>query len=260
MKPQDRIAIFALSTHLLSLHDFSQDAASLQSSVERFSPRLLAAFDASHPDNFHVPALANDPSWRAFENHVNNANGEIADAYVVDRIEMTSAALLSIADYVKDIPGHKSLVWVSDGIPIQLGVSRIGVPDRDRFLFADDMTGLAQTLSRVDMAIYPIDAGGIDVDDSASAFFMRGDQRDSFRLIADNTGGKAFYGTNDIAGAITPPLKTAATFIPLASIQTTAIGMGNSAKSKSVCEIQVRISGTGAVTSLFRTAPTAPPS
>jgi VWFA-related protein len=202
VKPQDRVAIFALSTHLLALHDFTQDAASLHSSVERFSPRLLAAFDASHPDNFHVPALANDPSWRAFENHVNNANGEIADAYVVDRIEMTSSALLSIADYVKDIPGHKSLVWVSSGIPIQIGSDRIGVPDRDRFLFADDMTGLAQTLSRVDMAIYPIDAGGIDADDSASAFFMRGDQRDSFRLIADSTGGKAFYGTNDIAGAI----------------------------------------------------------
>jgi VWFA-related protein len=202
VKPQDRVAIFALSTHLLALHDFSQDAASLQSSVERFSPRLLAAFDASHPDNFHVPALANDPSWRAFENHVNNANGEIADAYVVDRIETTSSALLSIADYVKDIPGHKSLVWVSDGIPIQIGSDRIGVPDRDRFLFADDMTGLAQALSRVDMAIYPIDAGGIDVDDAATGFFMRGDQRDSFRLIADNTGGRAFYGTNDIAGAI----------------------------------------------------------
>jgi hypothetical protein len=31
---------------------------------------------------------------------------------------------------------------------------------------------------------------------------MRQDQRESFRLLADRTGGKAFYGTNDISAAI----------------------------------------------------------
>ena len=61
VKPQDHVAIFALTTQLLALHDFTDDAASLANSVNRFSPRLLAAFDASHPENFHVPALASDP-------------------------------------------------------------------------------------------------------------------------------------------------------------------------------------------------------
>ncbi len=212
VKPQDRVAIFALTTQLLVLHDFTEDVASLQSSVARFSPQLLAAFDASHPDNFHVPALANDPSWRVFEGHVNNANGEIADSYVINRFQITYAAIVAIADYVASIPGHKSLVWVSDGIPIQLGSDHIGIPDRDDFRIdnssvpgmprTSDLSGLARLLNRVDMAIYPIDAHGVDVDDSASAFNMRQDQRDSFRVLADDTGGKAFYGTNDIKGAI----------------------------------------------------------
>jgi VWFA-related protein len=212
VKPQDRVAIFALTTHLLALHDFTEDVASLQSSVARFSPQLLAAFDASHPDNFHVPALASDPSWRVFEGHVNNASGEIADSYIINRFQITYAAVLALADYVANIPGHKSLVWVSDGIPIQLGSDRIGIPDRDDFRIdnssvpgmpgSSDLSGLARLLNRVDMAIYPIDAHGVEVDDSASAFHMRQDQRDSFRVLADDTGGKAFYGTNDITGAI----------------------------------------------------------
>jgi VWFA-related protein len=212
VKPQDHVAIFALTTDLLALHDFTEDAAALASSVNRFSPRILAAFDASHPSEFNVPALANDPFWKSFENHVNNANGEIADSRVADRFRITYAALVAIADYVAGIPGHKSLVWVSGGIPIQIGAGRIGVPDHDNFRFDDsdapgmtsgsDVNGLARVLNRVNMAIYPIDAHGIDVDDSPAAFSMRQDQRDTSRVLADRTGGKAFYGTNDIAAAI----------------------------------------------------------
>jgi VWFA-related protein len=84
VKPQDHVAIFALTTQLITLHDFSDDMAALQNSVERFSPRLMAAFDASHPDDFHVPAADNDPALKAFENRVNNANAEIADSRVID--------------------------------------------------------------------------------------------------------------------------------------------------------------------------------
>jgi len=212
VKPQDHVAIFALTTELLPLHDFTQDSAALAESMSRFSPRLLAAFDASHPEDFHVAALANDPLFQRFQNRVNEANGEIADAYVFNRFSTTYAALVAIANYVAPIPGHKSLVWVSGGIPIQLGLDRIGVPDRDDFRFDNSsppgtaanagMSGLARILNRANIAIYPIDAHGIDVDDSPSAFFSRQDQRDTFRLLADRTGGKAFYGTNDISGAM----------------------------------------------------------
>lgn len=210
MKPQDRVAIFALTNDLVVLHDFSEDAESLRNSVERFSPRLLAAFDASHPDDFHVPALAGDPSFRAFEGHVSNANSEIADSNIINRFQSTYAAIEGIANYVASVPGHKSLVWVSGGIPIQIGTDRIGVADRASSHFnssagsagARDLNGLAGVLNRADMAIYPIDAHGIDSSDSAAGFNARQDQRDSFRLLADRTGGKAFYGTNDIARAM----------------------------------------------------------
>lgn len=198
VKPQDRVAIFALTTQLVPLHDFTEDGASLQSAVDRFSPRLLASFDASHPSNF--PALPGDPSGNSIENRFKNATGEIADFHTINRFRLTYAAVQDIANYVADIPGRKSLIWVSDGIPLQIGSDRIGVPDRDNLSFASGLDGLGRVLNRVNMAIYPVDAHGVEI--AASAFFMRQNQRDSFRRLADNTGGKAFYGTNDVAGAI----------------------------------------------------------
>jgi VWFA-related protein len=209
-KPQDHVAIFALTTDLLLLHGFTEDAAALSRTVDRFSPRLLAAFDASHPTDFRVPALANDPFFASFENRVNNANGEIADLRIADRFRMTYSALVAIANYVGSIPGHKSMVWISGGIPIQVGLENIGVADRENFSLANsgvtgavgDMSGLARELNRANVAIYPVDVHGVDVKDSPAAFFMRQNLRDTFRLLADKTGGKAFYGTNDVAGAI----------------------------------------------------------
>ncbi len=195
----DHVAVFALTNNLLLLHGFTEDAGALANSVNRFSPRLLASFDASHPSNFDVPALANDPFFKSFENHVNNANGEIADARVADRFRITYAALESIAEYVATVPGHKSLVWVSGGIPIQIGVENIGVPDRDYFDLENsglpgsgDLSSLGRALNRANMAIYPVDAHGIDGDDSQGGFSMRQNQRDTFRVLADKTGGKAF--------------------------------------------------------------------
>lgn len=212
VKPQDRVALFGLTTELLVLHDFTEDAQALANSVNRFSPKLLAAFDASHPEPFHVPGLADDPMFRTFENRVNGANQAIADGSTTDRIRITYGALVAIANYVDKIPGRKSLVWVTGGIPMHVGAGRIGVPDRDHFSLSgpgvpglssgEDMEALTRALNRVNMAVYPIDVHGLDIDDRPAAFFAREAVRDTFRTIADETGGKAFYGTNDVAGAI----------------------------------------------------------
>ncbi|MGC1580395.1 MAG: VWA domain-containing protein [Candidatus Acidiferrales bacterium] len=212
IQPQDHVAIFALTSDLLVLHTFSDDSVALANSVSRFSPQLIEAFDTSHPGQFHAPALSNDPFWKSFEGHVNGANAEIADSAAGDRYRITYAAFMAIADYVATIPGRKSLVWVSGGIPINIGTTRIGVPNRDTLHLENtsppgmaagkNLGGLAGVLNRVDMAIYPIDAHGIDTASGAGAFFSRWSLRFTFELLADTTGGKAFFGTNDLAGAI----------------------------------------------------------
>jgi VWFA-related protein len=219
VRAQDHVALYALTTQLRILQDFTGDTSSLVSAANRIQPKETVAFDASHPENFDVPALHNDPMWMRFQDAVNNANGEIADQYTINRVGLTTAAIIAIADHVAGIPGRKSLIWISDGIPIQIGMDRIGAVDRDTVSFGgtnagaassstpprNDLSAAARALNRSNLTIYPVDAHGVEVDPvggGGAAFFMRQDRRDTFRLLADRTGGKAFYGTNDIAGAI----------------------------------------------------------
>lgn len=218
LKPQDHVAIYALTSQLILIHEFTQDTAALVAAVSQFTPKEIAAFDASHPDNFHVPALANDPFWQRFEAHVNNANAEIADQNIINRAAATSVALRAIANHVAEIPGRKNLIWVSGGFPLSIEVGYVGAADRESRSLDPDAKSAGEALNRVNMAIYPVDIGGVttlgftdpsnnnpgcvDCVKEAPGFFARQNLWDSERQLAKATGGQAFYGSNDISDAI----------------------------------------------------------
>jgi VWFA-related protein len=257
LKPQDHVAIYALTTNLIVLHDFTQDASALASAVSRFTPKELATFDASTAQPLDFVSLTGDPQWQGFQNALNNAEGAINDQYTLNRIGTTAAALEIIAEHVATIPGRKSLIWVSGGFPIQIGMPKLGTPqivnqaaassgsggdprtlagvgqsqpvgggdptnqltrpERETSEQTAIITKATRALNHVNMAIYPVDAHGVEVSVgmdpgtrssiaqpslSSGGFFDRQDIRDSSRLLADRTGGKAFYGTNDIRGAV----------------------------------------------------------
>jgi VWFA-related protein len=257
LKPQDHVAIYALTTNLIVLHDFTQDASALATAVNRFTPKELASFDASTAQPLDLVSLTGDPQWQGFQNSLNNAEGMINDQYTLNRIGTTAAALEIIAEHVATIPGRKSLIWVSGGFPIEIGLSKLGTPqivnqaptssgsggdprtlagagqsqpvgggdptnqltrpERESSEQTAIITKATRALNRVNMAIYPVDAHGVEVSGGTDSgtrsaslqpslatggFFDRQNIRDSSRLLADETGGKAFYGTNDIRGAV----------------------------------------------------------
>jgi VWFA-related protein len=253
LKPQDHVAIYALTTRLLILHEFTQDSSALVAAVSRFTPKELAAFDASHTASVDLVALTGDPDWLGFQNALNNANGQISDRYTMSRVATTAAAIEAIANHVASIPGRKSLIWVSGGIPIQIGFANVAAPDPDASidtssthdprsaaakgqaqavgggsaqnqLAATDRESsalqshaaeAAQALNRANVAIYTVDVAGAELDPgmtpgmrpfnpstNSDAFFNRHNDRDSFKLLADRTGGLAFFGNNDIRDAM----------------------------------------------------------
>ena len=221
VKPQDHVALYALTSQLLILHDFTQDASSLVAGASKFTPKELAAFDASTTPDVDLVTLGSDPQWQKLQDSLNNAQGMISDQNTINRKETTVAALAAIADHVAGIPGRKSLVWVSGGIPIQIGAGLAGLPGPDRETatsFNDDLKLAAQALSRADMAVYAVDSHGVEVAtgtnpgmrgkldspslSSSSGFFARQDLRDSSKLLADETGGLAIFGNNGIRDAM----------------------------------------------------------
>jgi len=238
LKPQDHVAVYGLTTQLLILHDFTRDSADLVAAAQHFSPKELAAFDATNTPNIDLLTLGADPQWANLQNSLNNANGIIGDQYTQDRVAMTVEAMNVIANHVSSISGRKSIVWISGGVPIQIGMARIGTnayggssaigdtstanrlprPDRDAAKFDNALQQVAETLNRFNIAMYAIDAKGVELDPTmdvsgrgrrlsdqvrdTSVLNAEQDSRDSAQLLADRTGGLAFFGNNDIRGAI----------------------------------------------------------
>ena len=250
LRPQDHVAIYALTKDLLILHDFTQDSASLVNAVSHFTPEEMAAFDASNPEKINLVRLGASKDWLGFQNALNNINAAVADRATIDRARITTAAIETIADHVAAIPGQKSLVWVSGGFPIQIGSVVIGRPDQLTLEPASDprtLAGITQpspvggedttnklnhgdresetlqpsinraalALNRVNMVMYPIDATGVLVDagtgvkernvtsaQDSSTLAKEQETRDTSKLLADQTGGLAFFGSNDIRDAL----------------------------------------------------------
>ena len=251
MKPQDRVAIYVLTTKLIVLHDFTQDATALVDAVGRFTPKETAAFDASNTAMVDLVDTFGDPGFTSLQNAVNSANGQDADQNTINSVTTVSNALIAIADHVASVPGRKSLVWISGGLPLQIGTNNFATSNRDTMSFGSSRTpspskstndnpvggssnpnqltppdrdllsnaptfgDATQALNRADISIYPIDVHGVELSAgmdpntrlpaanlAAQGFNSRQNNRDTFRLVADHTGGVAFYGNNDIREGI----------------------------------------------------------
>jgi len=257
VKPQDHVAIYALTASLIVLHDFTRDVSALVNAVGRFTPKEIAAFDASTAQAPDFVSLTGDPQWQGFQNALSNSEGMIGDQNTLNRIGTTVSALEIIAAHVATISGRKNLIWVSGGFPIQIGMPKLGNlqtqtqpatgsggggdprtvagqgqsqpvgggdptnkltrNSRETGSQVASIRRAADALDRANIAIYPVDARGVELNAGISptvrsapaqpslasgGFFERQDLRDTSNLLADRTGGIAFYGNNDIRDAI----------------------------------------------------------
>jgi VWFA-related protein len=131
--------------------------------------------------------------------------------FVMDRVARTMAALIAIANYVAQFPGRKNLIWVSAGFPIAIGFDQPRAPGdtRDQVHFTPELERAFKALNNADLAVYPVDARGLVASDGAAAtrsgdtnvndFYSSHGTMDE---LADHTGGRAFYNSNDLAGVI----------------------------------------------------------
>lgn len=195
LKSQDHVAIYGLTSQLLVLHDFTQDDSALVDSVNKFAPREQMVFDQSFATRvtFVGPSTGATSPWQNLGQALESPNRQISNHYLKLRMETTTEALKAIARHVAAIPGRKSLLWVSGGFPIQIGLPSIGRPnnlelatnqptDQSQTTVCNDVTNqlacpedetgtfdeqvkqAERELNRANVAIYPIDAHGVAVD------------------------------------------------------------------------------------------------
>ena len=133
--PKDRIAVYTLGNKLRVLCDFTDSPEELQKILAKFRGSTGTDVITAEPD-------PSDTGNAALDELVNHANETFANKAQSDGALSTLAAFAAIAGHVADLPGRKTLVWLTGSLPFSLA-------------------GAAKIFNRANLSVYPVDARGL---------------------------------------------------------------------------------------------------
>jgi len=231
LHPQEYVALYWLGNKLYLLNDFTTNVASIREALVRPKGESNREVAESNVDYLHTnspnPSLpAGISKGQTYDREAFRAAFEqrVANESTKDRVRLTEAALIAIAHNLGARKGRKNLVWVSGSFPFTLGNEKFDLDwaNDTGDTSSSQIARAAQALTDADVAVYPVDARGLMGTDASAAgdfseapppeFSGEGNERlptraapgniETMKVLAERTGGKAFYGTNDISGAL----------------------------------------------------------
>jgi VWFA-related protein len=204
------IAVYALSTKLQVLHDFTNDPAELKNAIESFRAE----------NSILIENPTNGPKYEYVDPGLEAIAEEAGRNWTEKRLYATLEAMNSLARALAGYPGRKNLIWVSGGFP-----QMINPVTRN---YTDATTRTADLLSNAQIAVYPVDARGVATSPAFQAQNGKGggvspatlskeaaallDAHNAMNLLADMTGGKAFYNRNDLGEGIVKSMDDGSTY------------------------------------------------
>jgi VWFA-related protein len=234
--PGQRMAVLALGLRLYLLQDFTDDRDLLRAAVDRYLTRRGFAgslagstemIAASDPAAATVTAPGAPP--------VGDLDVGVRGVGPKERARITLQALQAIARATAGYSGRKNLIWISAAFPVYL-------PSGEVLAAADeDIRRTTNLLSAAQLAVYPVDGRGLEpfslVDVSAPPRMMSDAvepvprdfgpalaeqlqaratnkfyRQATMKTIAENTGGRAFYDSNDLDAAVREALADGSTY------------------------------------------------
>src|SRR5580692_2047830 len=129
-------------------------------------------------------------------------------------ITYTLDGLQTVAQALAGVPGRKSLIWASGGFPFSVSDNTMQLAPAGRDTLADVLPLYERTwqlLNDAEIALYPVDVKGLQVTSMAGAPVRNPgknysrrmqnrlfDTQSSFQTFAEMTGGRAYFGSNDL--------------------------------------------------------------
>jgi len=227
--PGTRVAIFTLGSRLRFVQGFTADTTTLLAALNDKKTEVTAAKDPASRTHRDDEADADNiqtmikmaggytPGIGAVEDSMR----DFSDIQLSERTEMTLDALSFLARYLSGVPGRKNLIWFSSSFPVTIfPVESRRLPTGSLQQHSSQIRETADLLTSAKIAVYPINATGLTsqqgldieemgpanksvlnssvaTDSSGSANTMN-----AMQTLATDTGGKPFYNTNDLAGAL----------------------------------------------------------
>jgi VWFA-related protein len=241
MQPGTRVAIFMLGSKLRFVQGFTADTSVLLAALNDKRNGMKSEKDSSfrsRSDNDDDAAdIANLRVMQASGYGIEALQAAQADSRAHDygtRASMTFEALNYLGHYLAGIPGRKNLIWFASSFPVIIFPA---VEQRDRIKqnpnlpgYLDQVRTTADLFTLSKIAVYPIGAAGMMTEHIAEANAAgpgaaggvghTGSQADTvmspysasageranttyaMEQLAASTGGKAYYNTNDLNGAM----------------------------------------------------------
>ena len=241
------MAIYLLGNKLTLVQDFTSDPEVLRKAVagvKRQGSKLLdnAAGTTRMADmpagSVMIATMMDVPQIKA---QLEEFHDQHTAAQADSRVRFTLDALNSLGRYLAGYPGRKNLVWVSESFPFSIVLDKItSQNNRD---FSREVAATGSLLSNAQIAIYPVDAkalgGNSDfgvgndpnpignpavvsttLDNEAGKVMNREAEdrmvsRSTMNDLAEKTGGKAYYNTNNIEGAVRRSLEDGSMYYTL---------------------------------------------
>jgi VWFA-related protein len=231
LREDDLVALYVLGDRLRVIHDFTDDPRSLLQLASTLRNEWPAGqLDLEQQVRAEAdllrrvaggPDLA--PGGTALK-ELERTQGEMRSRVTLQSLEM-------LGQHLAGIPGRKALVWVSSGVSMY-SVLSAGPTKRpgnakpaSRRWYEHWYERAASQLVNANVAVYPVDARGLRIDNDAPLFAPdlgrtgaydggRGKwlaewrsvfARETFsamNFIAESTGGRALYNSNDIEGGL----------------------------------------------------------
>jgi VWFA-related protein len=275
LPPGTRIAIFTLSSRLRLLQGFTSDASQLQAALASKAgkalmqnPALLVSPEETSVENqltqmyqqaiTDVAQAGPSAGEAGLQSQLLALQGFLTESHTFQtdyRILTTIEAMQTIARYLAVFPGRKNLIWLSGAFPLAIAPSPSGesatlLPGAQSALtgsstynrdYGDALRKTANLLTKAEIAVYPVDARGANVNTmfqaSVSSDFMNdgtkpitqvgGDQVQRFEqqqaasqitmdTLAQETGGESFYNSNGITEAMNRVIRLGSSYYSLA--------------------------------------------
>jgi len=231
MQPGTRCAIFILGSKLRFVQGFTTDSSLLLAALNDKKKKILPEKDWSSRS---LSDDADDREEIAIKMRMMNGNmtggiaavaasqSDFAQFQYGERASMTMAALQYLARYLGGIPGRKNLIWFASSFPVTVfpNTAQRETMNNSR-VYANDVKETADLLTGSKVAVYPIGAEGVMVDhwmdgngrasgggaalNSIAGFGGEADRRAikimAMEQLANDTGGKAYFNTNDLNAA-----------------------------------------------------------
>jgi VWFA-related protein len=243
------IAIFTLASHLQLVTGFTTNAAYLAEVMKGKAASPSHSVVTENQANSEQLELENEMAdlganpgapqdyiiaMQEFENDLTAVQTNL-------RVRVTLDAFQELARYLSGIPGRKNLIWFSGSFPITIDPDPEfprSMRNMDEYGAEIRRTGALLTAARA--AVYPVDSRGLmtststDASYTPSTNFMKdrspmnrddttfqnqtAEEHSSMQTVAEETGGKALFNSNDLKGAVESAIEDGSSYYTIAYI------------------------------------------